>query len=159
MTAVDVTGGQEASIEIIRPENVTTTRGDQHSTETDAQQHQDGSNRATESVDDFQIEEWTDSTSAAEVQLPDDDVDILDLTTTDTTHPTQAQKPKQRSETRNKPKRRRKPATPKSNKSGDDSKQQPTNRQSLKPPPLPPGLDSVRGTGSGEDEFWNLPES
>jgi molecular chaperone DnaK len=161
VTAVDVTGGQEASIEIIRPENVTATPGEQHSTETDAQQPQNGSNRATESVDDFQIEEWTDSTSAAEVQLPDDDVDILDLTTTDTTHPTQKPKPKpkQRSETRNKPKRRRKPVTPKSNTSGDDSKQQPTNQQNLKPPPLPPGLDSVHGTGSGEDEFWNLPES
>ncbi|MFP6701463.1 MAG: hypothetical protein VB861_06930, partial [Planctomycetaceae bacterium] len=139
--------------------------GDQHSTETESQPPQDDANAAAESVDDFQIEEWTDSTSAADVQLPDDDVDILDLTTTDTAHPTQTQtqtqtqKPKQRSETRNKPKRRRKPATPKSNKSGDDSKQQPTNRQNLKPPPLPPGLDSVHGTGSGEDEFWSLPES
>jgi molecular chaperone DnaK len=155
VTAVDVTGGQETSIEIIRPENVNATHDDRHSTETETQQPQDDSNGAAESVDDFQIEEWTDSTSAAEVQLPDDDIDILDLTTSDTNQP----KPTTRSETRNKPKRRRKPATPKSNTSGDDSKQQPSNRKNLKPPPLPPGLDSVPGTGSGEDEFWNLPES
>ncbi|GIS61021.1 MAG: hypothetical protein CM1200mP2_32460 [Planctomycetaceae bacterium] len=75
VTAIDVTGGREATTEIIRPENVVTTEVEGTPEEEAPPETQEPAT----SVDDFQVEKWANSTDRVAVQLPDDDDEILDL--------------------------------------------------------------------------------
>ena len=160
VTAVDVTGGRQASTEVIRPENVMATEVDAATGTADGTE-----SKAAIAVDDFQVEEWADSTSSAAVQLPTNDTDILDLSTPPA--PDQQQQPARTNATPKKRKRKRKrrgkSASPAAESDADRSQssrksQSAGQRRAVKPPPLPPGLNSAQDTGSGEEEFWNLPE-
>ncbi len=158
VTAVDVTGGRKAKTEIKRPENVMTADVDSsesvplsETSETasgpspvDATNMPETSTSAALPdlpLDDFQVEKWADSTQAAAVQLPADDEEILDLS------PSATQSGKAAAKTGRRPSAR--PAA---------KKQQGRKRQTVKPPPLPPGLESSHDGESGEDEFWSLPD-
>jgi len=164
VTAVDVVGGKEASTEIIRPENVMSTEVDAEAGE--GPEAGAGSGDASEPIitlDDFQVEEWADSTSAAAVRLPEDDTDILDLNT-----PQAAGRKRQPARNKANATQRKRTGQKKraarnsgSSKSRPQSGQKNTSsgtRQTVKPPPLPPGLDASQDSAGGEEEFWNLPE-
>ena len=188
VTAVDVVGGREASTEITRPENVVATKvdakadakadaGAKAGAKADAQTDADaqagtgpeaeagtgGESEPIITLDDFQVEEWTDSTSAAAVRLPEDDTDILDLNT-----PQAAARKKQparktapstkRKRTGQKKRAARDAGSSKSRPPSGQNKASGAARQAVKPPPLPPGLDASQDSASGEEEFWNLPE-
>lgn len=152
VTAVELAGGHEASTEIIRPENVLAT-------EIAAEADSENEPKSAAVQDDFQVEEWADSTSAAAIQLPTNDVDILDLPSARGPD----DQPSRQTRKTTKPGRRRKQATggPTSKKkrsTGGRKSSSSGQSQSVKPPPLPPGLNSSQDSGSGEEEFWNLPE-
>jgi len=125
-----------------------------------------GSGDASEPIitlDDFQVEEWADSTSAAAVRLPEDDTDILDLNT-----PQAAGRKRQPARNKaNASQRKRTGQKKRAARNSGSSKTRPQSgqkntssgtRQTVKPPPLPPGLDASQDSAGGEEEFWNLPE-
>ena len=153
VTAIDVTGGREATTEIIRPENVVTTEVEGTPEEEAPPETQEPAT----SVDDFQVEKWANSTDRVAVQLPDDDDEILDLSKpAASTGPAPAGRKRVR--------RKKSKTRPSSgNKSGrsrpGNKKKSASRRQTVKPPPLPPGLDSSQDSASAEEEFWNLPDS
>ena len=153
VTAVETSGGHEASTEIIRPENVLAT-------EIEAESNSDDEPKSAGAQDDFQVEEWADSTSAAAIQLPTSDIEILDLPSTRGP----ADQPSQPTRKTTKPRRRRKQATgdqtsKKKRSAGDRKASSSGQSQAVRPPPLPPGLNSSQDSKSGEEEFWNLPEA
>jgi len=164
VTAVDVVGGKEASTEITRPENVVATEVDEKVGEgAGAETEARGDSEPIITLDDFQVEEWADSTTAAAVRLPDNDTDILDLTTPQAPgQKKQAARSKATSTKRKRTGQKKRPARNSgSSKGRPQSGQKSTSgrtRQAVKPPPLPPGLDAGQDSNSGEEEFWNLPE-
>ena len=152
VTAIDVTGGREATTEIIRPENVVTTEVEGATEEESPSEIQEPAT----SVDDFQVEKWANSTGRIAVQLPDDDDEILDLSKpAASTDPA----PAGRKRVRRKKSKTRPPSGNKSGRSRSGNKKKSASPQTVKPPPLPPGLDSSEDSASAEEEFWNLPDS
>ena len=153
VTAIDVTGGREATTEIIRPENVVTTEVEGATEEESPSEIQEPAT----SVDDFQVEKWANSTGRIAVQLPDDDDEILDLSKPSASTGTA---PAGRKRVRRKKSKTRSPSGNKSGRSRPGNKKKSASRrQTVKPPPLPPGLDSSQDSTSAEEEFWNLPDS
>ena len=169
VTAIDVTGGLEATTEIVRPENVVTTEVDGETDEESPSEDQaDQSDQADQKdqkdqgpatpLDDFQVEKWADSTDAVAVQLPDDDDEILDLSKP-TAPPNTTPGGRKRARRKKKSKTRTTTGdTPGRTRSSSRQKSA-GERQTIKPPPLPPGLESSQDSKSAEDEFWNLPDS
>ena len=153
VTAIDVTGGREATTEIIRPENVVTTEVEGATEEESPSEIQEPAT----SVDDCQVEKWANSTDRVAVQLPDDDDEILDLSKPSSSTGTD---PGGRKRVRRKKSKTRTPSGNKSGRSQPVKKRKTAGgRQTVKPPPLPPGLDSSQDSASAEEEFWNLPDS
>lgn len=154
VTAIDVTGGLEATTEIVRPENVVTTEVDG---ETDEESPSEDQGPVTP-LDDFQVEKWADSTDAVAVQLPDDDDEILDLSKP-TAPPGTTPGGRKRARRKKKPKTRTTSVDTPGRKRSSNRRKSDGGRQTIKPPPLPPGLESSQDSESAEDEFWNLPDS